>query len=366
VILQVRVGSFSHSDRHTLEVLFAPDWRPGNSYQELLARALRRQGVDVSFLEGYKRIFPLRRLLATRRCDVLHLHWPEAYYSCKHDGLDWFRYARFPLDLASATKGCALATTAHNLNVRNRAFLKSNIRHAHVEAGVVFAHSALAKQKLIASLELSAEKVRVIPHGDLSVALGTPHPAPMARRKLGVDPGKLAVVFGRVEPYKGLEEIIEWWQHAQPDTKLAIIGIPVTLDYGLQILRQIGHTRNIVHRLNWVPDELLRLWLSAADVTIFNYRRVFTSGAANLARCFGIPILLPKRLDTIVLDEPTPYVHRFTNFATDFGDQLTAALAVEPDFAAASSWRESCSWDKVARLTVDGYRYAIARSVFAS
>ena len=342
-----------------MEVLFAPDWRAGNPYQELLARALRRQGITVSFIEGYKRIFPLRRLLARGHRDVFHIHWPEAYYSRKYDGFDWLRHARFPFDLASATKGCALATTAHNLNVRKKAFLQSNIRYAHVEADVVFAHSALAKQQLIDSFELPAEKVRVIPHGDLSVALGTPHPPSMARCKLGLDHGKLAVVFGRVEPYKGLEEIIEWWQHAQPDTKLAIIGIPVTPDYGLQILRQIGDTRNIVHRLDWVPDELLRLWLSAADVTIFNYRRIFTSGAANLARCFGIPILLPQRLDTIVLDEPTPYVHRFTSFATDFGEQLTAALAVEPDFAAASSWREACNWDRVACLTADGYRYAI-------
>jgi hypothetical protein len=104
----------------------------------------------------------------------------------------------------------------------------------------------------------------------------------------------------------------------------------------------------------------LRLWLSAADVTIFNYHHIFTSGAANLARSFGIPIVLPKRLDTVVLGEPTPYVRRFTNFATDFAEQLTAALAVQPDFAAAASWREASNWDTVARLTADGYRYAVS------
>jgi beta-1,4-mannosyltransferase len=335
--------------RHALEVLFAPDWRVGNPYQELLAKALRPHAINVSFIDGYKRIFPLRRLLATRRCDVLHLHWPEAYYPRKGDGFDWFRFARFSFDLAGATKRCVLATTAHNF--RSRA--------AHVEAGVVFAHSALARQRLIQSFELPAEKVRVIPHGDLSVALGPPHPASMARSKLGLDPGKLAVVFGTVEPYKGLEEIVEWWRHTQADIKLAIIGKPMTPDYGLQILRQIGNVRNIVYRFDWLPNELLRFWLSAADVTIFNYRSVFTSGAANLARSFGVPIVLPWRLDTVVLDEPTPYVCRFTSFATDFGEQLTAALAVRSDFAAASSWREACNWDRVACLTADGYRYAL-------
>jgi hypothetical protein len=61
----------------------------------------------------------------------------------------------------------------------------------------------------------------------------------------------------------------------------------------------------------------------------------------------------------VVLDEPTPYVRRFTSFATDFGEQLLAALAVQPDFATAFSWREACSWDRIASLTADGYRYAI-------
>src|SRR5262245_28030255 len=347
----------------TLDVLFAPDWRAGSPYQVLLAKALRDHEVTASFLDGYKRVFPLRRSLARRRCDLLHLHWPEAYFPCKHDGLDWFRRARFPFDLSGATKRYPLALTAHNFCVHNRAkeaFLERNIRHVHLQADVIFAHSELAKLRLMQSFELPLERIRVIPHGDLSVSLGEPHPANNARSELGLGLGKIAVVFGTVEPYKGLEEIIEWWRYERPNVKLAIIGKPITPDYGSQILRRIGNTTNIIHRLNWLSDELLRLWLSAADVVIFNYREIFTSGAANLARSFGIPIVLPKRLDTIVLEEPTPYVRRFTSFETDFGEQLTAALLVQPDFAAASSWRKACSWDNIARVTADGYRYALS------
>jgi glycosyltransferase involved in cell wall biosynthesis len=345
-----------------LEVLCAPDWRVGCPYQELLARALSRHGVNVNFIEGYKRIFPLRRLMATRRCDVLHLHWPEAYYPSKDDGFDWFRYARFPFDLAGAVNRCVLVTTAHNLGVHNRAkdaALNRNTRQVHAAASIVFAHSELAKQRIVEVFGVPPERVRVIPHGDLSVVLDEPLPASTARGELGLDCDKLAVVFGAVEPYKGLEEIIEWWHQAKPDIKLVIVGKPMTPAYGLQILQQIGNATNIIHHLERVPDELLRLWLSAADVTIFNYREVFTSGAATLARSFGVPIVLPRRLDTVVLDEPTPYVHRFTDFATDFEQQLVGALAVPSDFAAAASWREACNWDKVACLTADGYRYAL-------
>jgi glycosyltransferase involved in cell wall biosynthesis len=344
-----------------LEVLFAPDWRSGVPYQTLLATALQRYGVSVRFLEGYKRILPLRRLLAAQRCDVLHLHWPEAYFPRKGDSFDWFRSARFPLDLAGATKGTGLAATAHNFNVHNRAeerLAARNIRFVHAKAGVIFAHSAIAKQRILESFELPDVKVQVIPHGDLSVALGAPAPACKARNELGLGPGKIALVFGTVEPYKGLEEVIEWWHQASPNVKLAIIGKPATMEYRSKIEWKIGNTRNVIHRLEWLPDELLRLWLSAADVSIFNYRQIFTSGAASLARSFGIPILIPKRLDTVGLGEPSPYVRRFSNFTADFAEQLVAALAVQPNFEAASSWREACSWDNVARLTADGYRNA--------
>ena len=51
--------------------------------------------------------------------------------------------------------------------------------------------------------------------------------------------------------------------------------------------------------------------LSAADAAVFNYRTIFTSGAAALARSWGVPILIPSRLATVALDEPAPTVFRF-------------------------------------------------------
>ena len=47
-----------------MEIVFAPDWREGVPYQRLLADALSAHGVRVTFLDGYRRVFPLRRLLS--------------------------------------------------------------------------------------------------------------------------------------------------------------------------------------------------------------------------------------------------------------------------------------------------------------
>jgi glycosyltransferase involved in cell wall biosynthesis len=347
-----------------IEVVFAPDWREGVPYQRLLADALAEHDVRVNFLQDYKRVFPLRRLMRNRSCDVLHLHWPEAYYPAKGDVWDWFRRARFAFDLAGAVRHCALAATAHNLHAHNRAgesFAVANMRAAYCSAAVVFAHSEIAKSRLIDSFHLPPERIRVIPHGDLSVTLGTPLRQADARRALGLGDGKVALVFGAIEPYKGQEEIIAWWKEARPDVDLAIIGKPISPEYQAQIEAMTSGAPRIHARFGWLADDQLRLWLCAADVVVFNYRQIFTSGAAHLARSWGIPILLPARLDTIVLDEPSPFVLRFHGFESDFAGCLTRALLVAPDFGAAAAWRHAHTWDKVARLTAEGYHEVLRR-----
>ncbi len=346
-----------------IECIFAPDWRSGVQYQRLLAEALPPHGVSVSWLTHYKRIFPLRRLMASRRCDILHLHWPEAYYPAKGDIWDWFRRARFSFDLAGAIRGRALAVTAHNLQAHNRgneSFQFRNSRAAFQRAGVVFAHSEIAKLRLVEAFQLAPSKVRIIPHGDLSVTLGPPVPRDEARAALGLNAGRIALIFGAVEPYKGQEEIIEWWKRAKPDATLAIVGKPHTEEYRARIAQLTAGIANITTRFGWLDDAQLKLWLCAADATIFNYRTIFTSGAANLARSWGLPMLLPKRLDTVVLDEPTPFVRRFESMDSDFASKLAETFSTPPDFAAAAQWRAATSWETVARITADGYRMALA------
>ncbi len=346
-----------------IDSIFAPDWRGGVPYQRLLAEALPAHGVHVSFLEGYKRVLPLRRLLRERGGDILHLHWPEAYYPAKGDAWDWFRRARFVFDLAGAVKNRALAVTAHNLQAHNRAeesFALRNSRAAYRMARVVFAHSDIAKQRLAETFDLSPEKIRIIPHGDLAVTLGAPVPTVEARAALGLREGRIALIFGAVEPYKGQEETIAWWKQANPNATLAIVGKPHTDEYRAHIAQLTAGVPNIITHFGWLDDAQLKLWLCAADVAIFNYRQIFTSGAANLARSWGLPILLPHRLDTVALDEPSPFVHRFERMDSDFGAKLDDAFRTAPDFAAAAPWRAGCTWDTVARLTADGYRMALA------
>jgi beta-1,4-mannosyltransferase len=344
-----------------MNVLFAPDWRQGVPYQRLLAEALVAAGVRVGFLSHYKRVLPLTRLLRQRPTDLLHLHWPEAYYPQKRDRWDLFRRARFIADLALATRRTPFVFTAHNLAEHNHrhAFAHANYAAAYRRARIVFAHSSSARTELVRTYGLSAEKIRVIPHGDLSVVMPPPLPQAEARARLGLPGGPVCLMFGAVEPYKGQEEVLAHWRKARPDALLVIAGKPQSPEYAATIRRAAEGLPKVVLHLDWLADPELALFLSAANVTLFNYRTIFTSGAATLARSWGLPLLIPARLTTVDLGEPDPRVIRFQSLETDFAGKLAAALAIASDYSAADEWRRMTAWTRVAELTLAGYHEAL-------
>lgn len=342
-----------------MQVIFAPDWRAGVPYQGLLAEALARHGVAVDFLTHYRRGLPLARGCAGRKCDWLHLHWPEAYYQGRGDIFDALRAARFPVDLALAARGRRLALTAHNLRAHNvgaAAAMERCAGAAYRRADVIFAHSAAAKEELVAEFALEPARVLVVPHGDLSVTLGPPLDRADARAQLRLDPRPCALMFGTVEPYKGIEAVIDFWRAEQPGAELHVVGKPWNAAYASALRAYAAEVAGVHLHLGWVDDPTLRRWLSAADAAVFNYRAIFTSGAATLARSYGLPLLIPSRLRTVDLAEPDPRVLRFTELNEDFGSQLVRALEQTRDFAAAAPWREKTSWNRVAELTAAAYR----------
>jgi glycosyltransferase involved in cell wall biosynthesis len=319
------------------EVLFAPDWRSGVPYQRLLAEALAAHEVRVSFLQGYKRALPLTRLLQDWRkahpCDLLHLHWPEAYFARMGDRWDAFRRARFSLDLALATRTLPLVVTAHNLHAHNRAeepFIMRNSRAAFRRAAAVIAHSAAAGAGIAEQFGVAPERIHVIPHGDLSVTMPPPIPRAEARAKLELGSGPLCLVFGALEPYKGVEEIIAFWRDVQPGVQLAIAGKPMSPEYGAELEQLARGVPDVTLRFGWLADADLAIWLSAVDAVLFNYRTIFTSGAASLARSWGVPLLLPRRLRTVDLAEPSKFVLRFESPGSDLREKLREALAIVP------------------------------------
>jgi glycosyltransferase involved in cell wall biosynthesis len=345
----------------TIRVLFAPDYRAGTPYQALLAEALDRQGVEVSFLSNYRRGLPLSRGSRDMAPDIVHLHWPEKFFSRRGDVWDWLRIARYPLDFRLTANQVPIVLTAHNFlphNRANEAGVFRNVRYTAHKSRGVFVHSDAARQKIVDAFSIAEERVHVIPFGDHSVNLGKPLQREHARAALGLPiEQKVCLVFGAVSPYKGTDELVRFWAQARLPHRLVVVG-PILSDTFAEELVALAEgcpTIDLRVTREWLDEPALREWLSASDCVIFNYREIFTSGAAALARSYGIPLLIPHRLTFVELNEPNPRVFRFHSLSEDFAVQLERALSIPSDYASAQEWRQACSWNRVARITASIY-----------
>jgi beta-1,4-mannosyltransferase len=345
-----------------MRVLFAPDYSKDNPYQGLLANALDAHGVKVDFLSDYFRGLPLFRGARVKKPDIIHIHWPEQYFQPRSAAARLLRVPRHPLDCWLTARYRPVVLTAHNLLPHNRtaeAGVVRNERWTAHSADAIFAHSNAARDTICEMFGISEWRIVTIPFGDHAASLGPPVPREEARGLLGlaVDE-KVCLVFGTVSPYKGTDELVEFWLENHVPHRLAVVGQIFSEEFATRLYDLASGHPAVALQLSrtWLDDEVLHRWLSAADCAIFNYRDVFSSGAAALARSYGLPLLIPGRLKSVDLDEPHPHVFRFDALGTDFRAKLDSALTMRPDYELAREWRQKTSWDRVAQVTSRVYR----------
>ncbi len=343
-----------------MNVLFAPDYRKGLPYQDFLARELNKIGINVDFLSHYRRGMPLTRGIGDFNCDILHLHWPEVYFKKNKKG-DFFRKLRYPFDLELATRKRKLFLTAHNLLPHNRHDewkVSSLVKKTVQLSDGIFVHSEYAQDEMVRTFGIHAEKCWVIPYGDHADGWEPPLLSNEARSRLKLPrEQKICLIFGTVSPYKGSDDVIKYWLRESPGARLVIAGPVINEDFANKLRILAKQSSDVELRISdqWMSDEELRVWLSAVDCTIFNYRDIFTSGAAALARSMGVPILIPTRLRAADLHEPHHLVHRFDSLDIDFKVHLEAALCQTSSYEEAEQWRLNTSWYEVAKATKQAY-----------
>jgi beta-1,4-mannosyltransferase len=345
-----------------IRVVALPDWRNGNNYQGSLGEALRAEGVEVRYLAGTRRGLPLSRA-RYGDAQLLHLHWPEAYFERRSDGLDLLRVARFSLDLRLTLAGPRrLIYTAHNFlphNGRDRWIVQHNYRTVLSLASGVIAHSAAAAEQLISFCPAVERLVHVLPHGDAAEHFPPLPSRADARAQLGLRVGEpMVLIFGRAEPYKGLEEIVAGWSKLHPTARLWVAGTAHSPQFAESLRQLAGSDSRVTLELRWLSDADLAVRLAASDAVLFNYRRIFTSGAGSLARSLGRKIVLPAQLGTVDLMEPSPTVFRFHS-PEELPATLARAVSAPTDPAGTTTWRTCTAWDTIAHKTAAIYRAAL-------
>jgi glycosyltransferase involved in cell wall biosynthesis len=152
-----------------------------------------------------------------------------------------------------------------------------------------------------ASFTRTIPSATVIPHG---IEVAAPLDRGSARAALGLGDRFVALCFGFVAPYKGVELVLEASRHAGPDVDVVVaggehprLGGPHQDEAGGFAASLASRFRDAARFTGWVPDGDVARWFSAADVALFPYPKPFSaSGALALALAYGTPALLSPPL----------------------------------------------------------------------
>jgi glycosyltransferase involved in cell wall biosynthesis len=233
-------------------------------------------------------------------------------------------------------------------------------------------HDASARARLIAEMRVPASRIDVIPHGPL---FGPPahRTRAQARRALGIhDHQRLVLWQGILRPYKGVSFLLDAWRavcRTTPNACLAIVGTgdAALVDSVRREVVALGIESSVRLELRFVPVEELEDFYAAADVLVYPYREITSSGALMTGISYGKPIVASRlpAFETMLTSGHDALLVKYGDTAA-----LSAALEKlldEPAFAAQLGdrvrrlYQQGPHWADIARETSLSYGRVLSR-----
>ncbi|UVI29124.1 glycosyltransferase family 4 protein [Paenibacillus spongiae] len=265
-----------------------PKWSPHNKYSELLTRSIEQNGLQV---EHYDR----EAMFKPRRGDIVHLHWPSNSYTSSVFALTIAKSLFFALLLLYfRCRGVRLFWTVHNVwphtgKTRWDRLMRKYILTVCHEAFVL---SETVKGEVAATFGVPPSKLVVTPHGhyvDAYASKGTD-----IRKRFGISPESFLFLFiGRINPYKGVDQLVEAFSSLKLESCDLLIAGHVDSGYSLDFIDRVNDGTIRIYP-QFVDDHELADFLEAANVIVLPYKQISTSGSAILALSHKKPVVAPR------------------------------------------------------------------------
>jgi glycosyltransferase involved in cell wall biosynthesis len=279
-------------------------------------------------------------------------------------------FARLPFDLwfvqICRKRGVEIILTVHDLvpHDTGQKHKQTCIDLYQMVDGII-CHSDNVRKSLGAEFSVPEEKITVIPHGPFFYDLPSTT-ADQTLRSFDLEPEKLLVLWqGIIFPYKGVDLLLNAWQQVEANNDnarllIAGTGAPEFIE---QIHDQIGRLglKHVALHLRFVSTEELVALYRAADVVVYPYRAITTSGALATGLALGktivasnLPVfreLLTDRENALLVDpqNTAALAAALTELSRDSAlRQQLAANVQAMDFG-------DRSWLSIAKKTKDFY-----------
>lgn len=279
-------------------ILFFPEWTRSNPYQKLLYEAINNT-YNVN-IRGYKPNFFSKETLEKNKvyCNVLHLHWLHSFMDFSSDSgnkkfISTLNYAK--------EMGYRIIYTAHNIISHDTIYHNREIewrKEAMQYVDYILAHGSFARSGLIAQLDVSKEKIYIVPHGLYTNYYKNTLSKTETRERLQIPNDSFVFCFfGNIKPYKGLDELIKIYNTLSikyNSSILLIAGKCNTNSELTKIKKNIAMNKSIIFKSDFIQDDDIQLYMNSADCIILPYKNILTSGILMLALSFNKPVIAPN------------------------------------------------------------------------
>jgi glycosyltransferase involved in cell wall biosynthesis len=348
-----------------MKILALP--RDRSPYQELLYEEMRKLGACVTYLGALTPSHSLNVLLLplelvmrrARGARLVHLHWAFAF---RFPGASRWWFIRLVAQLwfmlwlrTCRLCGMRLVWTAHNVLPHEPVFADDlRARRELVRASdIVVAHAKSTLDEL-RSMGASARRAVVIEHGPI----GPDMPEAVLWRPRSGSRVRELLFIGQIRRYKGIEDLVSAFLAVPEDVPVHLTVAGKCSDAELRRrLHRFAVTAGdrATVRCEYLRDDEITLFLSAADIVVLPFRSVTTSGSAILALSHGRPVIVPSLAGVAELpsaaairyDGSVPGLTTAMKNAADADAETLARMS-----AAAYAYAHRITWHDVAAQTM--------------
>lgn len=274
-----------------------PNYRPApfelesNYFLEFLIKQLKNYGwTPVTF--KYWRVSELFK--NRKKCEIIYLHWPEAFWRSNNKVLCWFKAFRFIFIFYVANlMGYKWAFSAHNVipHYKVHSYLLERVMRYFIlkNFDLVIGHAYNTKNDLELAFGTSGKKYALALHGTYENCYPIENERIDFRREHNLpEDAKIILIINTLKrENKGLDELTNAWLSIKNYDKvhLLVTGIRPA---NYETLRKNRHFHFIEGR---IPNKNMGNLLNAVDFMFLNYKNITTSGMFFLSVTFNLPII---------------------------------------------------------------------------
>lgn len=287
---------------------------------------------------------------------IIHLQWWTTFLFVFY----------FPLLIVAKLRGKKIMIQVHNvLPHEARPWDRWLTSIIFGMADKLILHTRNMGEMLVETLPKLKNKIEIIPYGPLSLYPDPKVSKEDAKRILEIDrDSKVALFFGNIRPYKGVETLLKAFRgviRSYPRATLIIAGrVWGKKEPWDELIRSLKVEKNVKFMAGYIPAEKVPILFKAADVVVLPYRKFDSlSGVVMVALGFKKALVL-SNVGSLREIAPDP---KALFKADDPEDLKRALLLVLKDESfqrlleqEAQEIASRFSWDTVSKRLVETYK----------